>query len=150
MTDTVEEKTDRDPARGALRDLVTLSAQTAAKEVEIRQAHEAALEAAEKELSKAKSNLDLRVKAVREELTQKHAARLEQINAKYEAEMAELRESDAARRRHINAEHDKVHQDVSNRVQQAVWLVESVLEGVQAGAKEESKHAKEEHAKQLE
>ena len=150
MSEAVVEKVDRDPARAALRDLVLLASETAAKEAQIEQSHAQALDAAEKELAKAKSNLDLRVKSVREELDQKHQARLEQINTRYESELKELKETDAARRRHIHHEHDTVHQDVTNKVQQAVWLVESVLEGVQNGLKDDSKNAREEHARQLE
>ena len=52
--------------------------------------------------------------------------------------------------RRLNAEHDRVQQEVSGKTQQALWLAESMLEGVQAGLKEESKNAKEEYAKQLE
>src|SRR4051812_24630950 len=108
-TETADATTDRDPARAALRDLVTLSSETAARETEIQQSHAAALEAAEKEFIKAKSNLDMRVKTVREELEQKYQARLEQINARHAAEMAELKETDAARRRQINAEYEKLN-----------------------------------------
>jgi ABC-type multidrug transport system fused ATPase/permease subunit len=150
MSDTNHPTTERDPARAALRDLVSLSSETAAKERQIEQAQAAAMEAAEKEFARTNSNLEMRLKAVREELAQKHQARLEQINAKFQAEMAELKQTDDARRRHINAEFEKLNADVNAKVQQSVWLVESVLEGAQVASKEESKRAKEQHAKQLE
>src|SRR5688572_16680863 len=119
MTDTIApQQEDRDPARAALRDLVALSAETAAKESEIAATHAAALDSAEKELAKAKSNLDLRVKSVREELEQKYAARVQQINEKYESEMAELKQTDTARRNHIKLEYDKATKDVTEKVQQ--------------------------------
>ncbi|HYO11535.1 MAG TPA: FtsK/SpoIIIE domain-containing protein [Tepidisphaeraceae bacterium] len=139
-----------DPARAALRELVALSSQCAARENEIEQAHREALESAEKELARVRSNLEMRVKSVRDELQQKYAARVEQINQQFQQELAELKENSDGRRRHITAEFEKIQEDVNGRVQQAVWLAESMFEGAQNGLKEESKKAKEEHQKQLE
>ncbi len=138
------------PARAALADLVTLSATTAAREIEIEKVRVVAIDQAEKELARVKSNLDLRVKAVREELDQKYSARIDEIGKQYVADLADLNAKDKEHRRRLSAEHDRIQEEVKGKTQQALWLAESMLEGVQAGLKEESKNAKEEHAKQLE
>src|SRR5687767_11585904 len=85
---------DHDAARGALRALVALSAECAAKETEIAQAHAAELDAAEKEVARSRSNVDLRFKGVRDEVQSKTQARTEQINQQFQAELAELERSD--------------------------------------------------------
>ena len=141
---------DRDPVRAALHELVTLSAATASREVEIEQTHAAAVENAAKDLARVKSNLDQRVKGLHEELQQKSQSRTEQITQQHQANLDELKRGYDARVQKIKAEYETVNQDVSAKMQQAVWLTESLLEGVQAGLKEESKKGKEEHAKHLE
>src|SRR3954454_5091300 len=105
---TTQEKveTDRDSARAALRELVMLSTQCAAKEREIQSANAAAAESADKELARAKSNLEMRIKSLREEIAQKYAARIEQINQQFQKDLGELKENDTGRRRHIADEHD--------------------------------------------
>jgi hypothetical protein len=90
---------DRDPARAALRDLVVLASQCALRENEIEHEHRSVLETAEQELAKAKSNLDLRAKSVREELQQKYTSRVEEINQRFQTDLAELKKTDTSRRR---------------------------------------------------
>lgn len=140
----------RDAARAALSELVKLSASTANREVEIEQAQVAALAEAEKALTTVKSNLELRVKALHEEIEQKYQARAEQIAQQAATNLGELKAGNDARVGRIRAEYERHHADVGSKMQQAVWLSESVLEGVQNGLKEESKNRKEEHGKQLE
>ena len=69
---TTQTPPDRDPARAALRELVTLSGQCAVRENEIEQEYQSTLEQAEQELARVKSNLEMRVKSVREEMQQKY------------------------------------------------------------------------------
>ena len=149
-TSVGETVSDRDPARAALRELVELSSTCAIREVEIEKAHAEAVEVAEKELTRSRSNLDMRAKTVREELGAKYDARVTSINDQFQKELAELKEMDEGKRRQINHEFDKVQKEVDERIAQSVWLAESVYEGVQNGLREESKKSKEEHAKRLE
>jgi S-DNA-T family DNA segregation ATPase FtsK/SpoIIIE len=136
-------------ARAALRDLIALCAECAARETEIEQAHGSALDHAEKELLRVKSNLEQRSKAAREEIEQKAQARVEQIKQQYEAELAELKSNDTGRKRLLVDEFERANQDVQSRLQQSVWLAESVYEGAQNGLREESKKAKELYGNRL-
>ena len=140
---------DHDAARGALRDLVALCAECAAKEMEIRQTHAAELDAAEKELTKSRSNVDLRFKGVRDEVQSKTAARVEQINQQFQAELAELKQSDLARKQQAADEYERSTADVNQKIQQAVWLAESMFEAQQNALIAEESKAKEKLSDEL-
>src|SRR5436309_2720025 len=88
---------ERDPARGALAELVKLSAEAASREVEIEQNHATAVEQAAKELARVKSNLDLRVKGLHEEMQQKSQSRGEQIAQQSQVNLEELKRGYEAR-----------------------------------------------------
>jgi head-tail adaptor len=130
---------EHDAARAALRDLVTLCAECTAKEAEIAQTHQAEVEQADKELARFRSNFEMRFKALRDEIQQKSQVRIDEINRQFQAELAELKASDTHRRRMVVDDFERVNGDVQNKVQQAVWLAESVYEAAQNGLKEESK-----------
>src|SRR5688572_29023320 len=112
---------DHDAARGALRDLVALCAECAAKEAEIAETHAAELDAAEKELARSRSNVDLRFKGVRDEVQSKTAARTEQINQQFQLELAELKQSDLTRKQQVADDYERATADVNHKIQQAVW-----------------------------
>src|SRR5947208_8035076 len=153
MTQTVattDAERDRDPARAALRDLVVLCSECAVRETQLEQEHRETLEQAEKELARAKSNLEMRVKATRDEVQQKYQSRIDQINQQFQSDIAELKSTDEARRRRINDDYEKTHAEISNKIQQANWLAESVYEGVRNGLTDEATRGKEAHAKELE
>src|SRR5215213_9405513 len=139
-----------DAARTALRELVELCAACATREAEIEQAHRAALEQAERELGRGKSNADLRFKSVREEVAAKAQARVEEIQAKFQSELQELQSNDGGKRRHVTDEYERAAGDINGKMQQATWLAESVFEGAQNGIRADSKQAKEILATQLE
>jgi DNA segregation ATPase FtsK/SpoIIIE-like protein len=131
------------PARTALRELVDLCAQCAAREAEIEQAHRAALDQAERELSRSKSNTELRFKSVREEVAAKSQQRVGEITAQFDAEVQQLKELDHGKRQQVLEEYDRATGDVNGKMQQATWLAESVFEGAQNGIRADSKKAKE-------
>src|SRR2546421_6943698 len=94
----VEQPAPHDAARTALRELVELCAQCAAREVEIDEAHRTALDQAERELTRGKSNAEMRFKSVRDEVAAKAQARIGEINAQFESESAQLEANDAGKR----------------------------------------------------
>src|SRR5688572_1264154 len=109
--DSTNPSVDHDSARAALRELVELSSQCALKENEIGHMQATAMEQADQELARSRSNLEMRVKSLREELQQKYDARIAQINEQFQKELAELKESEQTRRGGVQREFDKVHQD---------------------------------------
>src|SRR5438874_2071924 len=147
---TTDAERDRDPARGALRELVTLCSQCAVRETQVEQEHRETLEQAEKELARAKSNLEMRVKSTRDEVQQKYQSRIDQINQQFQTDIAELKSTDEARRRRINDDYEKTHAEISNKIQQANWLAERGYEGVRNGLTDEATRGKEAHAKEVE
>jgi hypothetical protein len=130
-------------ARAALRELVDLCAQCATRENEIEQEHKAALEQAERELGRGKSNAEMRFKSVREEVAAKAAARIAEIQQQFAAEVQKLKADDAGKRRQVIEEHDRAAGEINSKMQQATWLAESVFEGAQNGIRADSKKAKE-------
>ena len=140
---------DHDAARAALRDLVSLCARCAARETEIAQTHQAELDAAEKELARSCSNVELRFKAVRDDVQSKAQARIAEITEKFQAELAALKQSDAQRRRMAADDYERATADVQQKMQQAVWLAESMYEASVNGLKQESAKAKEKFSDEL-
>jgi DNA segregation ATPase FtsK/SpoIIIE-like protein len=126
-----------------LAELVSLSGQCAVIENEIEQAHTAAVEQSEKELGRARSNIEMRVKGLRDDIQQKSQLRIDQINVQFQSELAEMTLQKKDRERVILEEFERSTQGVQEKVQQAVWLAESMYEGAQNGLIEESKKSKE-------
>jgi replicative superfamily II helicase len=138
-----------DAARAALRDLIALAAEAATREAEVAQAHTDEVDQAERELARTRSNIEMRFKGVRDDVQQKSQARLDQINEQFQAELAALKQSDTSRKEMMLDDFERASADIEHKVQQAVWLAESVFEAAQNGLKEEAKKAKEMLATQM-
>jgi len=65
------------------------------------------------------------------EVQSKTQARVEQINQQFQAELAELKQSDLSRKQQVADEYERATADVNHKIQQAVWLAESMFEASQ-------------------
>jgi ABC-type multidrug transport system fused ATPase/permease subunit len=131
-----------DSARAALGELVNLSASCAQREAEIAQQQEESAQHAAAELARSKSNAELHAKALHADVQQKTQTRTTEIMQKFQGEFDELKTSDAQRRRQTADQFERATSDVQGKIQQAVWLAESVFEGAQNGLRAQSKQAK--------
>src|SRR5262245_50153542 len=141
---------DRDMQRAALRDLVRLAADAAATEVEIEKTHRAQLAQAEKQLKKSLEEIEVRQEARKAELATQIEQRVTRVGQDYQAAKADLTNFDSTSRKRIAHDHDRVRQDLKSKLQQAVWLAESVLEATQNQIAKEYKKAKEDHQARME
>src|SRR5262249_51516177 len=141
---------DRDLQRDALRDLVQLAAESAAREIEIERVHKTQLQQSEKQLAKTLEDIDPRHESRKQQIEEEHASRMAQVAQQHEAAVADLNNFDKTSRTRIEYDHDRIHQDLRSKLQSAVWLAESVFEATQNQIAKEYKKAKEDHGNRME
>ncbi len=135
--------TVRDIQRAALRDLAALAAESAATEAQVEQAHQAAVQAAAKELDRHQWGLEERAKKAREEVEQEYKTRLSQVENQYQADYKALKNNERTARQRIDHDHAQVEAQIKQQYEQSMWLAESVFDGTQAQVHEELKKVKE-------
>jgi len=121
-------ETRRDVQRHALQELVALSTEVTANEVQTDEKYAADLAANDKGLDRAGMQVAEREKSLRESMAQKHAERVAHAKGQYQQTFAALESAYKGTRQRV--EHDKqtIDRDVKKNYEQAVWLAESVLE----------------------
>ena len=133
-----------DAQRAALRDLVGLSAESAATETRLDRELAAALHAAAENLEKSGKSIRNRLSNLREQVRQKHEQTLAEVAARHAADMDAVAQAEEPARRRADAELEQVEQVVDKKVREAAWLAESDLEvAVNTLAAEEKKLADE-------
>ena len=145
-TAPAERNTERDLQRAALRDLVALSTECAARETEIEQALERAVTSANREFDRKVEQIELRAEGAKQEAREQHAERAAKVNAQYGADFNALNGADRASRQRIETDADNIERDAKEKLQQAVWLADSVLEATQNQAHAEYKKTREQVA----
>ncbi len=138
-----------DLQRVALRDLVTLSEECAAAEMEIERAYQAAMESSRKQRDAALEDIEQRYQALKADIQQKYDGYLARIREQYEADLSRLNTSQQAAVERIRHDAATVEQEIQYKHGQEVWLADSVLEGARAQLVEEARQAAEGHASQL-
>ena len=144
----VERATDRDLQRSALRDLVDLATSCATEEVQIETRYRDELAAAEKELSDTRVELANKLDALRHSVQQKHDERVAEAESQLDYDGRQLKESDLASRSRIAAEYEASEGGIRQKLDQAVWLAESVFEATQIQCGKDSDKADEEYKTQ--
>ena len=149
QTEALTGSTYRDIQRMALRDLVILATDCATTEEQIERRYEAELEAARKDMHRANLEVDTRFKAMRAALEREHEQRMSQIEARYQQDMKALTAADRAARQRAQIEYEAAERDIRQKVEQAVWLAESVYDGEQAKIREDAKAARAAYEEQI-
>jgi hypothetical protein len=142
--------TGRDVQRLALRDLVTLSNQCASTEAHVEQEHDQSLNRIEREFEETSAELQRRHAAARETIDREHHDRLAQLQAKFTEQSAALAAADRAARQRAAHDFDSIDQDAKSKLQQAVWLADSVLEATQNQTRADAKKSKEKYDTRIE
>jgi DNA segregation ATPase FtsK/SpoIIIE, S-DNA-T family len=121
-------KTDRDLQRGALRELITLSSESATTESEIEREHRTSIEQANRAFGDRNFEVDERTKRLAAEANQKDQARTAEIAAQYKAEKNQIVGGDRSLRQKLEQEKGSVDDKAKGKYQEKVWLADSVLE----------------------
>jgi hypothetical protein len=145
-TPGVKPEDQRDAQRGALRDLVALSADAAAAEAEIEQLHRTQKQSADKKLNSTLNEIAQRHEAALAQIAEEYERRIAAVREAFDRGQSDLKSHDAALRQRVEYDNDNAVGNVRSQLQQAVWLAESVFEATQNQIVKEYKKAKEEHA----
>jgi S-DNA-T family DNA segregation ATPase FtsK/SpoIIIE len=138
-----EEPAHRQVQRRALRDLVTVAVECSTEEATIEERHQKELAEAAKKYEWGKSDVSTRYKSLRDTVQQRYDSRLKDLGSHHATEAANAANADKKARQKIEHDHDTVARDVKTKVQQAVWLADSVLEATQIQLRQEAKQASE-------
>jgi S-DNA-T family DNA segregation ATPase FtsK/SpoIIIE len=142
-----EPPTHRDRQREALRELVELATQCAAEESEIDRRRQTELDTAKRQLDKGALLLQQRQQSEANQLAQQHQGAAGAVEAKLQTDSASLKTAEQNSRQKIEAGHAPIVRKVKEKLNQDVWLAESVFEVSQNQVKANLKKGKDETAK---
>jgi DNA segregation ATPase FtsK/SpoIIIE, S-DNA-T family len=125
-TSLAADRTDRDLQRAALHELVMLSTECAATEAQLEHDRAAAIEQAKRDLEKSISAIEGDYETTRTSLQQKH----------------QQRHAEAGRQR-ADMDAEAAEHEIKQKLDQAIWLAESLYDGTHARAHEDYRKAKE-------
>lgn len=145
-SETPASGTARDLQREALHDLVLLSTECAATEEAVESRRQAAVEAAQAELNKTREEVEARFEDRRDAIARQYEEFLRQIAATYESDLARLQAAQKTKRQDVDQEKASAEGEIKKKYAHAAWLAETLLEGVQAQVREETKRAKDDFA----
>ena len=132
-----------DLQRGALRDLVALATESATTESQIERTLQTSLGQEAKDFDKSTWTLRQRYESAKEQVRSKHREALAQVNARYESVATEAEAHTVPRVQRIDADHESLDHALSEKLNQAIWLAESVFDVSQNQAREEYKKTRE-------
>jgi hypothetical protein len=135
--------TPLDLQRSALRDLVALATESATTESEIERAYHAGVEQGQKDYEKATWTIRQRYEGTKETVRVKHRDALGVIDAKFHQDSAAVEADTVPRVAKIDRDHESLEHNVTQKLNHATWLAESVFDVAQNQAREEYKKAKE-------
>ncbi|HEX8524361.1 MAG TPA: FtsK/SpoIIIE domain-containing protein [Tepidisphaeraceae bacterium] len=142
------EPTRRDLQRAVLNDLVELATECSRREAELEQQYQAELEDHARKQQWAESELTRKFEQVKGEIQRRHDDKLAEIDQIYQRETHDTSEAARGEREQIDHAYETATHDVKDKVNKAVWLADSVLEGTQNQIRAELKKARESHGSQ--
>jgi DNA segregation ATPase FtsK/SpoIIIE, S-DNA-T family len=135
--------TRRDRQRDALNNLIRLVKECAASETQVEQVLVSAQDRAAKELNRALSACNEKYQALEQAVSDTFARRTMETDRQFEFARDELNAKSKNKRQQLAHEHDKTAEDLKTKLEQAIWLADSVLEAAEIRVKQEYQHAKE-------
>ena len=142
-TSLAADRTDRDLQRAALHELVMLSTECAATEAQLEHDRAAAIEQAKRDLEKSISAIEGDYETTRTSLQQKHQQRHAEASERYEADLSAFKLADKAGRQRADMDAEAAEHEIKQKLDQAIWLAESLYDGTHARAHEDYRKAKE-------
>src|SRR4051812_13770195 len=132
-----------DLQRSALRDLVALATESATTESEIERTFQTSAAQEAKDFDKATWTLRQRYESAKEQVRRKSAEALAKVNEAYKAGATAAEADTVPRVQKIDRDHESLEQALSEKLNQAIWLAESVFDVSQNQAREGYKKARE-------
>lgn len=136
--------------RGALRDLVGLATDSATTESEIEGAFCAATERGRKEVDRATWLLQQRYESAKEQARNQHRDTIAQIGATYAAGAQTAEAETVPKVARVDRDHESLEHALTEKLNQATWLAESVHDVSVNQARDEHRKVKERVAGQEE
>lgn len=132
----------RDAQRNALGDLIQLSAEAAATETEIARVYRLKIAQAAKQLESTLEEIEARIAQQKEDAAAEYDRRLELLTHQTDKAAADVNALQSAARQQIEYDNESVTTDLKSKLQQAIWLAESVFEATQNQIAKDFKKAK--------
>jgi hypothetical protein len=132
-----------DLQRSALRDLVALATESATTESQIERTLHTSVEQEAKDFDKATWTLRQRYESAKEQVRTKHREALAQVTARHQSAVTTAEAETVPRVQRIDADHETLEHALSEKLNQAIWLAESVFDVSQNQAREEYKKTRE-------
>ncbi len=144
------ESTRRDVQRAILNDLVMLATECANREAQIDQQHTTSVEEAGKKEQWNISDLARKFEQVKIDIQRRHDEKATEVEQTYQKEVSEISDTARGEKELLDQNHEAATGDVREKVNKAVWLADSVLEGTQNQLRAELKQGKDKHGSQWE
>lgn len=138
-----------DSQRQSLRELTQLASQCAASEAEIESSHAQAIAANEDAFKRNTSDADRRLNHQLEKIVEQFTQEQDNLKAEANKRLASYKQAEKSAQQAAQHEYDLATRAARQKLDQAVWLADSVWEGEQVHLKEESRKANEKHQSQL-
>ena len=106
--------------------------------------------AIERDFEKISAEIEQRHAAAKEQIVRVYHEQVAQLKAKYGEQFNTLGSSDRSTRQRIVHDFERIEHDVKSKLQQAVWLADSVLEATQNQMRVEAKKSKEKYDSRIE
>ena len=132
-----------DLQRNALRDLVALATESAATESRIEREFQAATEQGRKDLERMVWTLRQRYEGAKDQVRNQHSEALSRIEEAYNAGASTAEAETVPRVAKADRDHESIEHALTEKLNHAVWLAESVFDVSQNQAREEYRNAKE-------
>src|SRR6476646_10066489 len=124
-------QTPLDLQRSALRDLVALSTESATTESEIEREYHGGTDQGQKDYEKTTWTIRQRYESARETVKRKHAEALAAIDAKFQAGSTTIEAETVPRVAKLDRDHESLENNVTQKLNHAIWLAESVFDVAQ-------------------
>lgn len=142
--------TARDIQRSALNDLVLLSRECSTFEAELESRHTTGIEDAKTKYERQNRDFDYRLESLKRQIDERVEEKAVQIRQQFDQEVAKLNQLQAQKRSKVVSEYDSAKNELKNRLNQASWLADSVLEAAELQANQAFRKDTERHNDQLE
>jgi DNA segregation ATPase FtsK/SpoIIIE, S-DNA-T family len=134
----------RDRQRTALRELVRLATESAAAEAAIEAEYAQLKAEAQEKHERSLWSLDQRAESQRGQIVEKHTERTAAAREQKTAAEQQARAADKQLRAKVAGEYQQSASEIRKKLDHAIWLADSMLEGTQAKLKQDGKKAAEE------
>lgn len=149
LDSSVVDKSTRDIQRTALRDLVALARQCAARDHEIEKINASGTESARRAFDTTAAEIEKRYAKQREELEDRALGARRRVEDQFVSETNGLKANHEQTIQKIEFDHDSLEQNLKKQFNHSLWVADSIFDGAQHQIREDYKTVRDQHAAQL-